>query len=37
MPLKPPISAGRFGVGWLTVISTVCGSTASTFSTLAKR
>jgi hypothetical protein len=37
MPLKAPISASRLGVGCVRVMTTVCGSGASTDSTLANR
>jgi hypothetical protein len=37
MPLNAPISASRFGVGLVRVMTTVCASGASTDSTFANR
>jgi hypothetical protein len=37
IPLKAPMRSNRFGVGWLSRITTVRGSGASTAATLANR
>jgi hypothetical protein len=37
IPLNEPIRSSRCGVGWLSVMTTVCGPSASTEATLANR